>query len=650
MRRGQRLLVVLGTSILAGNIGVAQVGRGGSQWLTALADAQRTSWVRSDDKISPVTMSKPGFELQWKRKLNNRARGLQGLAQGVTASGVTLFVPMSIVAGSSNSVYGIDNDIGYVVWERQFDAPVPPVTSGCPGGITSAATRVVRLDASATAANANPFGAGRGAMGYRSLRGEPGQGVPAEGRLGGPARGGDPSPAAPAARGASPAPPAAPAGQARGVAPAPPPPVPGARPGQAGERIPGAPRREEEGAFGFLGRPSGVSYVVSSDGQLHVLGLASGKDIQRPAPFLPANSRWSAPIAVDTMLYTATSGGCGGAPDAVWAIDLDSEAKPVISWKTNGGPVVGAVGFTSDGTLIAAIGAGQATGDGKANAIVALDARTLRLKDWFTHPTAEFVTGPTILRHRDKEIVAAATKDGRVMLLDAGALGGADHATPRYSSKPWLGAGGKVSADALAAWQQPEAGTPPASAAAAATPRSAAQPPSKEAASWILLPVAGRLATGMPAANGAVSSGAVVALKLTDAGESVSLQPAWVSHDLSGPATPLIVNGVVFALATGVPATATGRGAPGVLHAYNGATGQRLWNSGKAMTTFASPGSYWSGLGQIYIGTHDGTLYAFGFTDERRHTNGPPGLPHAAVPRSAPLEGARTAPRFVTIL
>ena len=58
-----------------------------------------------------------------------------------------------------------------------------------------------------------------------------------------------------------------------------------------------------------------------------------------------------------------------------------------------------------------------------------------------------------------------------------------------------------------------------------------------------------------------------------------------------------------------------------MLHAYEGATGKRLWNSGKAMTTPASPGSMWSGLGQVYVGLQDGTLHAFGFNDERRHTN-----------------------------
>ena len=585
--RAHRVGFVGMTALLAAVTSSAQVGRGGSQWLTALADAQRTSWVRSDDKISVEALMGPGFEMQWKTLLNNQPRGLQGLAQGVTASGVTLFVPMSLVAGNSNSIYGIDNDLGYVVWERQFNLAVPAATSACPGGMTSGATRVVPLDASATAARANPFGGGRGNVGYRSLLGEPGEGVPVEGRIGGPVT-------TPAGGGS---------GIARG-APPPPPPPPAARGGQVDERIPGAPRKEDAGPFSFLGRPSGVVYVVSSDGMLHVLGLPSGKDMQKPAPFLPANSKWSAPIAVDTMLYAATSGECGGAPNAIWSIDLDSDAKPVTSWTTKGGNIVGAIAFTSDGALIAAIGSGPTTGDGKANAIVALDAKTLQLKDWFTHPTAAFVTGPTILRHGDREIVAAATRDGRVLLLDTNSLGGPDHATPLASSRSWLGSGATVSADALAAWQQSDATVEPNR--------------TRKTTSWILMPVAGRVSAGMPASNGPVSGGAVVALKLVDIGGALSVEPAWVSHNLTSPGTPLIVNGVVFALATGLSASTPVRGTPAVLHAYDGVSGRRLWTSGKTMSAVASPGSFWSGLGQIYVGSHDSTLYAFGFNDERR--------------------------------
>ncbi len=82
-----------------------------------------------------------------------------------------------------------------------------------------------------------------------------------------------------------------------------------------------------QGGGGGFGRPSGVVYAMASDGILHVLGLQSGKDIQRPAQFLPPNARWSDAVAVNTTLYAATSGNCGGAPNAVWAIDLGQRGE-----------------------------------------------------------------------------------------------------------------------------------------------------------------------------------------------------------------------------------------------------------------------------------------------------------------------------------
>jgi len=590
----RRWIFVILTAALTATITVAQVGRGGSQWPTTQADAQRTSWIRTDSKISVDAMSKPGFEPQWKVKLDNQPRGPYGLLQGVSAAGVTLFIPMSIVAGSSNNLFALDNDTGYVVWQRRFDAALPPPTSECPGGITAAATRLVKLDASAPAAGGINFGGGN--AGFRSVIGEPGQGVPLEGRGGrgpapgapnaGPARGAAPD----AGRGAAP-------DAARGTPPAAPPAAPPAR-GRANqppaERIPGTPPAPEAGGFGFLARPSGVAYVVASDGVLHVVGLASGKDLQRPAEFLPPNAKWSAPIGVNTMLYAATSGTCGGTPPGVFAIDLDSDAKAVISWKTNGGPIVGALAFTPNGTLIAAVGPGQASAGGKSNAIVALDPKTLQIQNWFTQPDAEFVTGPTIIRYNDMDIVAAATRDGRVVLLDPTSLGGSDHSTPLHVSKPFVGAGASVSGDALAAWQEANGG-----------------------ASWILLPVSGTVVAGNSATNGIVRNGAVVALKLMGTSGAISVDPRWVSRDLSSPATPLIVNGVVFALGMGTQTATPGRSGGAVLSAYEGATGRQLWTSGQAMTGVASPRSLWSTTGQVYVGLRDGTLHAFGFNDER---------------------------------
>jgi hypothetical protein len=142
------------------------------------------------------------------------------------------------------------------------------------------------------------------------------------------------------------------------------------------------------------------------------------------------------------------------------------------------------------------------------------------------------------------------------------------------------------------------------------------------AAWWILLPFTGQPAADVRPANGPISTGAVVALKLTNAEGGLVLEPGWTSHNLAAPATPITVNGVVFTLGTGLPTAPAGRGTPAVLHAYDGVSGKRFWTSDRAMTTFASPGSFWTGLGQVYVGARDGTLHAFGFNDERRHTNG----------------------------
>ena len=339
---------------------------------------------------------------------------------------------------------------------------------------------------------------------------------------------------------------------------------------------------------------------------LHVLGLPSGKDIQRPAEFVPLNAGWSDTIAVNTTLYATTGATCGSAPNAVWAIDLESESKPVVSWKSNGGPIVGRLAFATDGTVFATIGAGAASGDGKANAIVSLDSKTLALKNWFTQRGVEFATGPSVFKQGDREIVAVATKDGRIVLLDAASLGGASHATSLHMSPPV--AAGSIASDALATWQEMTITAPPPAPPATTPATTTTQPPPAPpplpivtlGARWIVV----------PGTNG------IAAMRLTESAGSLALERAWTAQNLASPATPIVVNGVVFALATG--RQRAGVGTPAVLHAYEGTSGRELWTSGAAMTTSASPGSFWSAMSQLYVGASDGTLYTFGFPDERR--------------------------------
>lgn len=76
------------------------------------------------------------------------------------------------------------------------------------------------------------------------------------------------------------------------------------------------------------------------------------------------------------------------------------------------------------------------------------------------------------------------------------------------------------------------------------------------------------------------------------------------------PLLPIVVNGVVFAAAAGEYRS------PAVLYALDAATGKELWSSGSAITSFVKSGGLSAGGGQIYLGTNDGTLYAFGFPME----------------------------------
>src|SRR5262249_34871212 len=99
-------------------------------------------------------------------------------------------------------------------------------------------------------------------------------------------------------------------------------------------------------------------------------------------------------------------------------------------------------------------------------------------------------------------------------------------------------------------------------------------------------------------------------------------KPGWVSRDLVSPLSPIVINGVVFAASSGefrsndskvTAAQRAQRSSPAVVYALDAATGKELWNSGKTITSFVHGGGLSGGGSQLYLGTHDGTLYAFGY-------------------------------------
>ena len=508
---------------MSGGMLLAQGRNIGFEWPATNADAQRTGWLRLDPRIAPATMNNPDFTLLWKEKLPVTARQGLSLSQGVTANGMQVFTPTSFVTSVSNTVFALDNDTGHPNFVKRFEATLPMPTAECPGGMTGALTRVVNLMPAPLELPApGPPGGG-----YRSGIGAPGEGVPLDiGRRDGGAalRAGAPAPA-----------PAGPRGGGGGLT---------------------------------AGKYGGAMYAVTSDGALHVLGPNFLLEVEAPVAFLPPNARFSNLIAVDETLYTTTGQGCGGAANGVWSISIAANSpRTVTSWRTNGGNPVGDIAFTTDGRLLVAIGAGQAQPGGYANAIVALDAKTLKPTDWFTAPNSDFVTTPVVFTVGKRQMVAAATRDGRVLILDAASLGGANHATPLVAS-PSLGAG--FAPDALSTWES-------------------------QGTRWLLAPNNG-----------------ITAYRVVEQSGALSLEHGWTSRTLAAPTAPIIVNGVVFAAASGRP------NAGATLYAFDGITGRDLWNSGQTMTSPVTSNGLWASNSQVHAATLDGTVYAFGFGLERK--------------------------------
>jgi len=535
-----------------------QAQRGGSEWTTSGGNAQRTSSF-PDSAISPANMQKPGFRMLWKLKLNNQSRQMNALTGAVTAGtgyhyrGVNF---LALMGGSSNSVFAVDYDMAQLYWEKHFDAPPPAAgTLACPGGMTAGITRSVNL-----APPSAPVSRGSGA-GVRSVSGAPGEGVPTEPRAG---RGGPPA-------GVSGA-------QGRG--------------GRGGRGGSGAPGRGGGGGFGS----AQAVFAVTSDGVLHTISFPSSKELQKPIPFVPANARLSDLALVNDVVFTSTSNDCGGVANGVWSMNLADQS--VKSWKTGGGSPVGDLAFGTDGTIYAALGPGA----GYGNAVVALDPDTLKLKDWFTAPEAAFVTGPVVIHFQNQELVAAATRDGRIFLLDSQSLGGGSHDAPLASSAGYSSPHNDFVPEGLAAWQD-------------------------ENGSWLAMPVAGTptAAAKSVASNGAVAAGAIVSMKITAPNGKPQLTGAWMSRDMNSPLTPVVVNGVMFATSGGefhgeaslATTDRVKRSVPAILYALDAATGRELWNSGKSIASFMHSGTLSVSPGQLYLSTADSTFYSFGFPVDR---------------------------------
>jgi outer membrane protein assembly factor BamB len=395
MQKLARAMVLVGY-ILAALSPLSAQG-GGGDWMTIGNDAQRSSWVRSDAKISVDAMRKPGFQLVWKVKLKNEARQLNSLTPAALLDfyiSYRGFRSLAFVGGSSGTVIGIDVDLARIEWEKNLGSSFPVSTSiPCPGGMTSSVTRPTF--------SAYPAGGGRAF----------GRGGPAKSGVGEPFEGAVtlkekpfefPAPAPPSATG------------------------------------PG--RRTAPLLNPYAPSPQYV-HAVTADGKFHSLYVSNGEEPNPPIEFLPPNANALGLIVFDNSAYVATMNGCGGVANGVWALNLES--KKVTHWKSNGG-VAGSAGFAvgPDGLLYVASRDGE---------LVALEPGTLAVRS-SCKIVKEFTSSPVVFEYKGKDLMAVASGDGQMQLFDTAALGGQPLSTTPTFSRADFAVG------SLASWQD-SAGT-----------------------------------------------------------------------------------------------------------------------------------------------------------------------------------------------
>src|SRR5262249_39649431 len=148
-------------------------------------------------------------------------------------------------------------------------------------------------------------------------------------------------------------------------------------------------------------------HAVSSDGMFHTMYVSNGEEADPATSFLPPNANATGLIVVDGAAYAATVDGCGGAPHALWALDLSG--TQMATFRVTAGGVAGSAGpaFDGEGTVYITTTSGD---------LVALAPKTLTVKEVF-QAGQEFTSSPVLFQYKDKTLAAAATIDGRIHLV-----------------------------------------------------------------------------------------------------------------------------------------------------------------------------------------------------------------------------------------
>ncbi len=531
----------------------AQAQRGANNdWVTENADPQRTATVKADAKINKDSVAKPGA-VKFLWKLK-----LKNAPHGL--NNLTPPATLERLIGYRGFrmlgfVAGSDDNLFTIdtdLGRMEWEKHLNVAASTTPGTLTCPGGMTTGIVRPTLSAIAAGGGGGFG----------PGRSTPAKSTVGEPWAG---------------------ATTLANVRPQPNIPT-GPPPGPPAGAQPGPPRPNQPPIGGGFGGGANLIYALASDGMLHSMHLSGGQEYKPPVKFLPPGANANGLIIVDGMAYAVTTNACNNVANGLWAYDFENQRA--LTWQGN---IAGSAGAAFVGGTAYVATSEDAPGS-PGMSIVAIDQKTLQTKSVYT-TSRIFVSSPVVFEHKGKTLIAAAAVDGAIHLVDAANMATALSVTPATAKGSAPGS--------LASWQD------------------------RDGTRWILVAHTGALPAGFTASTTAeTGKGAILAYKLGDDGKLV---PGWASRDLVSPLTPTVINGVVIATSSGEfksndgKVTATMRAARSgraVIYLLDGATGKELWNSGRTITSFARGNALSGGMGQFYLTTNDGTLYAFGFPME----------------------------------
>jgi hypothetical protein len=522
-----------------------------ADWPSQGGNPQRDGWSQGEMKLSKASAQAGKIVPLYTYKLDNKITGTTDLTSPVILTniiGYMGFKQLVFIGGSSDVVYSIDADLGkpYFKTSLPYKADLAPAAPGASVACPGGMTATVAIPGSSAA---------RGAFG-------------------------------------------------------------GAAPARVG-RVSRTPAPAAFGRGGFGG--PGELFAIGSDGYLRNLRQEDGNaDATAPLKFLPANARVTGINVNSGMLYASTVNECGGNPNGIYAIKTAGGTAVSLMTGGTGASGSGGTAIGTDGVVYTQIASGKGDVAGTYNdTVVSLKSDTLDVQDYFTPSdtlpaiakgAAYPSVTPAVFAYKDKDWIIAGSRNGRIYILDADSLGGADHHTPLYQSDVIVAPDAKFGGNGI--WNT------------FATSLDA------DGTRWLYASVRGPVAMKFPTANGAAPTGSIVAFKIAIDNDKPSLQPQWTSADMISPEAPAIANGLVFALSTGQPSRVAKpdgsaySGAewqklakPASLHVLDGATGKEYFTSGPAGTY--SPSGLAVANAQIYFSTHDNVLHVYGIALEK---------------------------------